>query len=310
MKHKHTVQLIVGISLVTVVSLSCFSLFFLSPAFNNLVIENARTEAVKVGGHLSEMFQFQGEITEELPANFHEVTDKAVSDFGLLKIKLFAADGKTVYSSSEEDIGRINKNDYFHDIVATGQPYAKVVKKNTRSLEGQMVDLDVVETYVPIMKEGRFAGAFEIYLDITDNIKELDRLLLSSNTLLLILAFGLLMIIAFTAFIARSSFKKQELAEKKIILQSRDLAEKNSELNRIDKERIELIEELKEALSKIKTLYGILPICMYCKKIKNDKGAWDKVERYVSEHSGADFTHGICPDCLDIQLDKLNKEKE
>lgn len=65
-----------------------------------------------------------------------------------------------------------------------------------------------------------------------------------------------------------------------------------------DKEREVLISELKEALSKIKTLSGLLPICAWCKKIHDDKGYWKKVETYVEEHSDASFTHGICPECL------------
>jgi hypothetical protein len=59
-----------------------------------------------------------------------------------------------------------------------------------------------------------------------------------------------------------------------------------------------LIEELTEALSKVKTLSGLLPICSSCKKIRNDKGYWQQVETYVKEHSDAEFTHGLCPDCV------------
>ncbi|RJR15269.1 MAG: PAS domain S-box protein [Nitrospiraceae bacterium] len=59
-----------------------------------------------------------------------------------------------------------------------------------------------------------------------------------------------------------------------------------------------LIRELKEALRKIKTLTGLIPICAWCKKIRDDQGYWKKVETYIREHSDASFTHGICPDCL------------
>jgi PAS domain S-box-containing protein len=59
-----------------------------------------------------------------------------------------------------------------------------------------------------------------------------------------------------------------------------------------------LILELKDALAKIKTLTGLIPICAWCKKIRDDQGYWKKVETYIREHSDASFTHGICPDCL------------
>ena len=55
---------------------------------------------------------------------------------------------------------------------------------------------------------------------------------------------------------------------------------------------------LEEAKSKIKTLSGIIPICMHCKGIRNDKGYWDQVEDYISEHSDAQFSHGICEGCM------------
>ncbi len=66
----------------------------------------------------------------------------------------------------------------------------------------------------------------------------------------------------------------------------------------VEAEREQLIAELQEALSKVKALSGLLPICASCKKIRNDKGYWQAVEGYISEHSEAEFTHGICPDCV------------
>lgn len=68
-------------------------------------------------------------------------------------------------------------------------------------------------------------------------------------------------------------------------------------LIRLAAEREELVEELQKALSEVKTLSGLFPICSYCKKIRDDKGYWNKLEQYLHQHSGADFTHSICPDC-------------
>jgi CheY-like chemotaxis protein len=66
---------------------------------------------------------------------------------------------------------------------------------------------------------------------------------------------------------------------------------------RLEKEREKLLRELQEAMSKIKTLSGLIPICAWCKKIRNDQGYWQTVEHYIEEHSQAEFTHGMCPDC-------------
>lgn len=65
-----------------------------------------------------------------------------------------------------------------------------------------------------------------------------------------------------------------------------------------EQERERLISELQLALDKIKTLRGLLPMCAWCKKIRNDKGYWQRVETYIQEHSDASFSHGICPECF------------
>jgi GAF domain-containing protein len=62
---------------------------------------------------------------------------------------------------------------------------------------------------------------------------------------------------------------------------------------------IEKNRELERAMSEIKTLKGIVPICMHCKGIRDDKGYWNKLEKYISEHSEAQLSHGICEKCLD-----------
>ena len=63
------------------------------------------------------------------------------------------------------------------------------------------------------------------------------------------------------------------------------------ERERIERERTRLIAE-------VKTLNGLLPICAWCKRIRDDKGYWNQLEAYISSHTDAEFTHGICPDCL------------
>ena len=70
-----------------------------------------------------------------------------------------------------------------------------------------------------------------------------------------------------------------------------------TELKQAEQEREGLIEELQEALSEIKTLRGIIPICASCKKIRDDEGYWHQVEVYVHDHTEAEFSHGFCPEC-------------
>ena len=60
-----------------------------------------------------------------------------------------------------------------------------------------------------------------------------------------------------------------------------------------------LITQLQDALAQVKKLSGLLPICAACKKIRDDSGYWNQIEAYLREHSQAEFTHSICPDCLE-----------
>ncbi len=69
------------------------------------------------------------------------------------------------------------------------------------------------------------------------------------------------------------------------------------ERKRIEGEQKELIQELQEALEKVKRLSGLIPICSSCKKIRDDKGYWNQLEEYIRDHSDADFTHSICEEC-------------
>jgi PAS domain S-box-containing protein len=71
-----------------------------------------------------------------------------------------------------------------------------------------------------------------------------------------------------------------------------------SERKRFEKEREKLIAELQTALAEIKTLHGIVPICASCKKIRDEEGAWHQMEAYISKHTDAQFSHGICKECM------------
>ena len=78
-----------------------------------------------------------------------------------------------------------------------------------------------------------------------------------------------------------------------VVATSRDISERK----RAEDERERLLAELREALAKVKTLSGLLPICAWCKSVRGDQGYWEKIETYISNHTDASFTHGLCPGC-------------
>ena len=83
----------------------------------------------------------------------------------------------------------------------------------------------------------------------------------------------------------------------------RDITERKRAEEALEEER----RRLQQALDEVRTLRGIVPICSNCKKIRDDKGYWNQVEKYVSDHTEARFSHGICPDCLEKLYPQLKK---
>ena len=75
-------------------------------------------------------------------------------------------------------------------------------------------------------------------------------------------------------------------------------------------ERDRFIHKLEGALAKVKTLSGLLPICSSCKKIRDDKGYWNQIETYIREHSEAQFSHGICPECAKMLYPEIYAVKK
>lgn len=73
-----------------------------------------------------------------------------------------------------------------------------------------------------------------------------------------------------------------------------------------EEEKDSLINELQKALDEVKTLRGFIPICASCKKIRDDKGYWQQIEDYISAHSDAVFSHGICQECVEKLYPELD----
>ncbi len=84
----------------------------------------------------------------------------------------------------------------------------------------------------------------------------------------------------------------------------------DTELRASESTLLNTVDELKKAISEIKTLSGLLPICAACKKIRDDSGFWKHVETYIAEHTHAKFSHAICPDCAKRLYPNLNRDKK
>lgn len=211
-------KVFVGLSLTAVFILPTYVYFFLSPNFNQLVVDNSVTEAKRVSSHLISSF-----VLDEGTLNWegaykrllgHEAA--IMQDFQIEKFKFFAPDGRILYSSDHGDIGKVNDKSYFAAIVARGKSYTKVVEEGTRSLEERVVPVSVVETYVPIMLAGKFAGAFEIYYDITMAKTRLNTLMHKVYSVLTVIASVMMLLTFFSFCRARKAIaEKKHLDEEK-----------------------------------------------------------------------------------------------
>ncbi len=92
-------------------------------------------------------------------------------------------------------------------------------------------------------------------------------------------------------------FEDRTQLENRILERTGELKTANEKLKQEIKERKNTIRELEQTLNEIKILRGILPICSYCKKIRDDKGYWNQLEKYLMDHSKAELSHSLCPDC-------------
>ncbi len=172
---------------------------YIYPSFVDQIISSTEEQAVMTGSHMKKNLlkgYINGNIrlSEEIKTELEETS----KDYNLWKIKVFSKSGETLYSSSKEDIGKINQKAYFHNIVAKGNIFTKVVVKNTHSLEDQIISSDVLETYIPVMQDDEFIGAFELYYNITARKEAMDELISNYNRLLYILTIIIIIVVLFT----------------------------------------------------------------------------------------------------------------
>lgn len=207
-------------------ALSIYNVFFIYPSLTELIIDNTKNDAVRVAKHLASTFMPVTSEPRPFSANpeIRYEINNIINTFELNKIKVFSNTGEIIFSSDLDDIGKFNKEKYFHEIVAQGNVYAKVQKKDTKSLEGQKLTADVVETYVPQMNGDVFLGAFEIYYDITGRKEKFDKLLSLSSAVLSIVVFGLLIAIGLVWLKENKTRIARRMVEKALLESEEKLA--------------------------------------------------------------------------------------
>ncbi len=203
------------VSLVLLVALPTYIIFFVNPAFTTLLIENTKDDAVRVANHFVSWRLLEKAKSEKGFPGVDIMIDieKLKTDFNLIKLKVFSDSGEVIFSTNHNDIGNINREAYFHEILRKGIVHTEVILQGNESLEGQKMTADVVETYIPLMRGDKFLGAFEIYYDITARKKRLTNLLRRSSVSVFILALGLLIAIIVIFFKEKKTITERQEAE-------------------------------------------------------------------------------------------------
>lgn len=178
-------------------------------------------------------------------------------------------------------------NTTFDGIITAGIE-GKIIEVNQKAEEifgyetGEMVGLEIVKLMPERFRENHLAGMKRFLKSgkgkILGTLLELQGLHKNDNI------FPIELIVnSFT--VAESTYFTGTM---------RDITERKQ----LEIEKEKHLKKIKEALNKIKRLEGLLPICSSCKKIRDDKGSWIQIESYIHDHSEADFTHGVCPECI------------
>ncbi len=244
-----------------------FTVLFIIPSISGQLTKNTEDDAVRTASYLEHLLIAPNRgLTEDL---FTDDTIAALEElkhsFQLEKLKVFSAQGDILFSTDPADIGKRNEHDYFYTIVAKGNVYSKVVQKNSKTMEGRILDFDVVETYVPVLINGRFGGAFEIYYDITDRKSNLERLLGLIYFVLLSIDVILMVSVVFVLFKASSNILKREQVEIalqksrdeleiKVSERTCDLKQSNEKLTCEIKERMQIQMALQESEERFRSI--------------------------------------------------------
>ena len=239
------------------------------------ILSDAEKDAVNLGNALLEyeMKTFMSSdpegntnivINEKDFSPFDRNVQKNLGFSQVFKVKIYSENRKIAYSTDHGIVGRTVSDNESLDKALKGEVVSAL--QSGRDLwdldDEQKLDMDMVETYLPIkdMKD-RVVGAFEIYMDVSEYRKGIRNLLASSLAALFFILAGIFGVLL--------HFMRQS---------TKTIYSKTQEL---------------------RILSGLLPICSFCKKIRNNEGIWEPLEKYITERTDSTFTHGMCPECRD-----------
>ena len=233
---------IVAISLLAIVSLPLYMFFFVSPSLVNYISTLKEEEAVALAIHMESKLipdKSQKLIPSMLTEDIVNKLDGTCFDFNLLKARILLPHGEILFSTDESEVGKNIHQDPGELKHLSSNTYTKFIEKGSSNLEGDISCCDIVETYVPIMRNNTFIGGFEIYHDVTADRERLGSLLRLFN-----FALFPIVLILFSAVII--SCRKANNALNKLIEAEASLSQKSLELEQNNEELTDLVAQCQE----------------------------------------------------------------
>ena len=189
--------LVAGISLALLFSAFALAVFWYGYAFpqhHNSHIDQIEHKATQIARVFEAIVGHEALLSGELSTDDTRLLEEGRENAGLLKVRIFDSAGVIIHSSEPDEIGEINEHDYFWRQVVAGELFSKLVETSESTMENDHIGHDLVETYVPVMVDDMFVGAFEIYLDATHDLTTLDQLTTDLNAKFLLLGTTLLLL--------------------------------------------------------------------------------------------------------------------
>ncbi len=227
---------LVFFSLLAVLALPLYTFFFLTPAVENFILKLKEQHAVRIAIHMeSKLIPDMSRQLDKhiLTADVLKRIRGTTRDFNLIKARILFPSGEVLFSTIPEETGSIIGSAEFHQTVKSGRHFTQLTEKGGKSLEGQVMEGDVVETYVPILRDNKTIGVFEIYYDITATRDELNRLLSLLYGSVFLITFILFIAVIYSCRKAGKNITRRIEAEEKLLAQSEALKEKNGELTEL-----------------------------------------------------------------------------
>lgn len=280
-----------GVAIIAILSFATIAVYVIT---TREVTRGAMVEAVKVGRSMVEQQKnvltsvgSDGKSFIHLDQANIPVIENYIRfhlhNFGILKIKIYSLSSEIVYSSDRTIIGKTDSENNRLKRALAGEVDSHIEKKDKLLdlADEAKFNVSVVETYMPIRVGNTVIGVFELYTDVTSHRREIFQTVATTIFCLTV--------------ILLSIFAGSYLVLRKVIRLLRDSQQ----------ELADNLQQLQEALSKVKQLEGIIPICAWCNKIRDDKESWHQMESYIASHSEAKFSHGVCPECYEKEMLKI-----